>query len=162
MSTAAIGNLSSSYLQQLLASALQSAGITTNTTANTASPAQSDSTQLSPFAQLAATLQQLQQSNPTEYQQVTAQIAANLQSAAQTAQSQGNASAATQLTQLSSDFTSASQTGALPNLQDLAQAVGGSINGSGGNQDQQYSQSTNPGAIILQTLANAGISASNT
>jgi hypothetical protein len=72
-----------------------------------------------------STLQQLEQSNPTEYKQVTAQIATNLQAAAQTATSEGNTTAASQLTQLANDFNTASTSGQLPNVQDLAQAVGG-------------------------------------
>jgi len=102
------------------------------------------------------------------------------ESAKRRAQSQGNSGAAGQLTQLASDFTTASQTGQLPNLQDLAQAVGGSGGGhhhhhhaqSASNQllsslqqtsDSQSTQNTSidPGTIILQTLANAGISTSN-
>jgi hypothetical protein len=175
MSTSAVGNFSSSYLQQVLASALQSAGITANSTSNasTTTPAssQSDSSRLSPFAQLANSLQQLQESDPTKYKQVTRQVATNLQSSAQTAQSQGNSGAAGQLTQLAADFTSASQSGQLPNLQDLAQAVGGGSSGGhhhhhhaeAASSDSQSTQgaSTNPGAIILQTLASAGISTSN-
>jgi len=70
-------------------------------------------------------LQQLQQSDPTKYGQVTQQIAANLQDAAQTAQGGGNTSAANQLNQLATDFTNASKSGELPNIQDLAQAIGG-------------------------------------
>src|SRR5579864_2979610 len=70
-------------------------------------------------------LQQLQQSDPAKYQQVTQQIATNLQNAAQTAQTDGNSTAATQLGKLASDFNSASQSGQLPNIQDLAQAIGG-------------------------------------
>jgi hypothetical protein len=81
-----------------------------------AASSQSDSTQLSPFAQLVSALQQLQQSDPTKYAQVTQQIATNLQSAAQTAQSQGNSTAANQLTQLASDFSNASQSGQIPIL----------------------------------------------
>jgi hypothetical protein len=72
-----------------------------------------------------STLQQLQLSNPAQYQQVTQQIATNLQTAAQTATSDGNTTAATQLNQLATDFTNASQSGQLPDVQDLAQAVGG-------------------------------------
>jgi hypothetical protein len=71
------------------------------------------------------TLQQLQQSNPSQYQQVTQQIAANLGSAAQTAQTNGNSAAANQLNQLSTDFSSASKNSQLPNVQDLAQALSG-------------------------------------
>lgn len=140
MSTGAVSNLSSYYLQEVLVVAFQSGGVNTNTTApsntSVSSPVTtSDSTQLSPFAQLASILQQLQQSNPTEYKQVTAQIATNLQSAAQTAQSQGNSGAATQLSQLATDFTNASQTGQLPNLQDLAEAVSG---GGGGGHHHHH------------------------
>jgi G3E family GTPase len=71
------------------------------------------------------TLQQLQQSDPTKYQQVTQQIATNLEAAAQTAQSSGNTTAANQLNQLATDFTNASTSGQLPNIQDMAQAMGG-------------------------------------
>ena len=123
----------SSILFNTLASNIQSLlgiGSASKTGANAVSGSGSttqnaDSSQLSPFARLMSTLQQLQQSNPTQYQQVTQQIATNLKSAAQTATSQGNTAAATQLNQLSTDFTNASQSGQLPNVQDLAQAVGG-------------------------------------
>jgi hypothetical protein len=131
MSTSSINNLSSSYLQSLLGSALQNTGLTANSTGNglninaSSTGIPSDNSQLSPFAQLLSTLQQLQQTNPTQYTQVTQQIATNLQTAAQTAQTDGNTTAATQLNQLATDFTSASKTGQLPNIQDLAQAVGG-------------------------------------
>ena len=125
-------NYLSGYLQSVLGTALQGTGLTANASGNNstsvnASSLQSttDNGQLSPFAQLLSTLQQLQESNPTQYQQVTQQIATNLQSAAQTATSEGNTSAASQLTQLATDFTNASQSSQLPNIQDLAQAVGG-------------------------------------
>ena len=69
--------------------------------ANTSSASQiTDSQQFSPAAMMLSLLQQLQQSNPTEFQQVTGQIATNLQAAAQTAQSAGNSTLATQLNQL--------------------------------------------------------------
>jgi hypothetical protein len=131
MSIGPLNTLSSSYLQSIIGSALQGAGSTnqTNTTSSavgSSSPVQSsDNSRLSPFAQLLNTLQQLQQTDPTKYQQVTRQIATNLQSAAQTAQSDGNTTSATQLNQLATDFTNASKSGQLPNVQDLAQAVGG-------------------------------------
>ncbi len=91
---------------------------------SSASPATPDSSQLSPFAQLLSTLQQLQQSDPAKYAQATQQISANLQTAAQTAQSEGNTAAATQLNLLSTDFSTASKTGQLPSVQDLASAAG--------------------------------------
>jgi hypothetical protein len=132
MSTGSINPLSNSYLQSILGSMLQNTGLTTNNTNNSASGVSSlsavqqpDSGHLSPFAQLMSELQQLQQTDPAKYQQVTAQIATNLQSAAQTAQSDGNTTAANQLNQLATDFTNASKSGQLPNVQDLAQAIGG-------------------------------------
>ena len=125
-----IASLSSGYLQSVLNSVLQSSGLTGTTKKSQGSSAlssglQPDNTQLSPYAQITTELQQLQQSDPAKYQQVTQQIATNLQSAAQTAQASGNTTAATQLNQLATDFTNASQSGQLPNIQDLAQAVGG-------------------------------------
>lgn len=174
MSTSAIGILSS--VDSILSSALQKVGLTSNGTANSLSsivgstPAQQpDSSQLSPLGQVLSTLQQLQQSNPTEYKQVTQQIATNLTSAAQTAQTDGNTTAANQLTQLASDFTNASTSGQLPNIQDLAQAVGG---GGGGHHHHHHqaesssstsstssssSTSQNPLSIIANTLSSAGI-----
>jgi len=123
-------NLSSSYLQSIMSAALQGTGLTTNTVGNGVSGTSSvalptDNGQLSPFTQLMSTLQQLQQTDPTKYQQVTQQIATNLQSAAQTAQADGNSTAASQLNQLATDFTSASKSGQLPSIQDLAKAIGG-------------------------------------
>jgi hypothetical protein len=129
-----INNISSSYLQSIFNSTLQNAGVTSNSngtsnsTSSITSPSLSslsDNSNLSPFAQLMSTLQQLQQSDPSKYQQVTEQIATNLLGAAQTAQAQGNTAAANQLNQLSQDFTNASQSGQLPNVADLAKAAGG-------------------------------------
>ena len=81
-------------------------------------PLESDSSQASDFVQLLTSLQRLQQSDEIRYQQVTSQIAAELQSSAKT-----NLSAAGQLLQLAQDFTEASKTGHLPNIQNLARAV---------------------------------------
>lgn len=123
-----INNLSSSYLQSILSSTLQNnnaAGNSSSSAGVSSVTAQPENGQLSPFAQLMSTLQQLQQSNPTEYKQVTQQIATNLKNAAQTATADGNSTQAAQLNQLATDFTSASQNGQLPNIQDLAQAIGG-------------------------------------
>ena len=129
MSIGSINPLSNNnYLQSILTSALQSTGLTTNSTNNSLSTSASssvsqspDNSRLSPFAQVMSELQQLQQSDPSKYQQVTSQIATNLQTAA----AAGNTTAATQLNQLATDFSSASKNGQLPNVQDLAQAVGG-------------------------------------
>lgn len=127
--------------------------------------------------------QQLQQSNPSQYQQVTQQIATNLQSAAQTAQSEGNTGEANQLNQLASDFTSASQNGQLPNVQDLAKALGGHHHHGGHHHsraastdssdssssqllsafqtNQSQNEALNPLSIIENTLTSAGLTGSN-
>jgi hypothetical protein len=190
-SIGSLNNLSSSYLQQLLSTTLQNTSSAAKSPSSTGTPsvtAQSENGQLSPFAQLMSTLQQLQQSNPTEYKQVTQQIATNLQNAAQTATAEGNSTQATQLSQLATDFTSASQSGQLPNMQDLAQAVGGghhhhhshaassdsssSSTSSGTSQtlSQQLAafqanstpnEATDPMAIIMNTLSSAGINLSS-
>ena len=123
-----LSGTNSTYLQSLLSSSLSSANSNSGSTGGTSGVSfgnPQDSKQLSPFAQLLSTLQQLQQSNSIEYQQVTQQIATNLQSAAKTATADGNTAAAAQLNQLATDFTTASQSGQLPNVQDLSQAVSG-------------------------------------
>ena len=124
-----LNNLSS-YIQSVLGSAIQSTGLTRQTSGGlsgigaSSSVQQPDSGNLSPFAQLLNTLQQLQQDDPEKYRQVTGQIATNLQNAAQSAQADGNTSAANQLNQLASDFSDASQSSQLPNIGDLAKALG--------------------------------------
>jgi hypothetical protein len=182
MSTNSVSSLTNNnYLELLLSSALQTSGAsakTNNFISSAALPAgqNSDASQLSPFAQILSTLQQLQQSNPTEYATVTQQISTNLQTAAQTDTADGNTSGASQLTQLASDFSTASTSGQLPNISDLAKAIGGpsqppeSSSSSIFQQLEQLlvslqsnsnsSQSLNPQSIILQTLSNAGISSS--
>ena len=129
MSIGPIANLAGGYLQSIISPALRSAGLTSTTSTSTsgAGASQPDNGQLSPFAQVLNTLQQLQQSNPSQYGQVTQQIATNLQSAAQTAQANGNTTAASALNTLANDFTSASQSGQLPNVQDIAKAMGGGV-----------------------------------
>ncbi|SPE38791.1 hypothetical protein SBA6_950014 [Candidatus Sulfopaludibacter sp. SbA6] len=196
MSTSPVDNLNS-YTQSIFTATLQGSGSNSQTTRNNLNSIdpssfqlQPDTSQLSPFAQLLNTLQQLQQSDPTKYQQVTQQIATNLQTAAQTAQTNGNTTAANQLNQLASDFTNASTNGQLPNIQDLAQAVGGhhhrhshstsagsgsdsSTSGSSSGTSQALDQilaafrttatqndSLNPMTIVLNTLSSSGISAS--
>ena len=174
-----INNISS--LLPIINTVLQNAGV--KSAANTSSVPPSDSGQLSPLAQLMSTLQQLQQSDPAKYQQITGQIATNLQSAAQAAQTAGNTSAANQLNQLAADFSTASQSGQLPNTQDLAKAVGGhhhhhhskaSSGDTDGDSTTQATTATDPfsstpsttgsqsdpfdaATIILNTLSSAGI-----
>jgi hypothetical protein len=179
-------NLSSPLLQSALSTALQSVGLTGNTTPTStsslsasSSTGQSDNSQLSPFAQLLNTLQQLQQSDPSKFAQVTQQIATNLQGAAQTATSGGNTAAATQLNQLATDFSNASTSGQLPNVEDLAKAMGGgghhhyhasSTSDSSSSATSSFSSyqsssapsaSADPMSIIMSTLSNAGVTATS-
>jgi hypothetical protein len=108
---------------------------------------------------------------------VTQQISANLQAGAQSATASGNTTLATQLTQLSTDFKNASTSGQLPNVQDLAQAVGGgghhhhhhrasasststttpTSTQSPFTQSQNATNSDSALAIIDNTLSSAGI-----
>lgn len=128
MNVNALSNIANPYIQSLTnaaMSALNSYAGTASTAgvSSTAIP-QDGSPQLSPFAQLLSTLQQLQQSNPSQYQTVTQQIATNLQTASQTAQANGNSAQAQQLSTLSTDFQNASTNNQLPNVADLAEAMG--------------------------------------
>ena len=186
-----INNLTSNYSQLILDPLYQNPGGASDATSKTGNDpsgivTRSDTSQLSSFAQSVGTLQQLQESDPPKYQQVTQQIATNLQSAAQAAPSSGNSTAASQLKQLVTDFLTASKTGQLPNFQDLAQAVAGhhhhhhhaapaasdssstdSTSGGGGaNQTVNQllsppSEALNPLAIIQKTLSSAGFPGSN-
>ena len=168
MDTSSISNHYNN-VSSLLSNALQGTGISANSSGSSVSGISgqaSDSSQLSPFAQLLSTLQQLEQSNPAEYKQITQKIATNLQTAAQTATSNGNTSAASQLTQLSTDFTNASTSGQLPNIQDLAQAVSGgggehhhhhhSDGGSSSSTADTSNTSSTPGSTSSTSTSTAG------
>lgn len=179
MSIGAIASLGVGYLQSLLGSGKSTSGTTANSLDPSSLTLPKDSPQLSPFAQLMSTLQHLQQTNPAQYQQVTQQIATNLQKAAATAQASGNTTQANSLNQLATDFTNASQNGQLPNVKDLAQAAGaghhhGGHHHAGSTQDAtnqalaafqtnslQSGDSLNPMAIIDSTLASAGVALSS-
>jgi hypothetical protein len=191
MNVNGVSNSLDPYLQSLLNGAGSVNGTSTNTSTAAASLSipQEGNPQLSPFAQLMSTLQQLQQSDPAKYQQVTSQIATNLQTAAKTATADGNTSQAAELNQLATDFTNASQNNTLPNVQDLAQALNGGHGhhhhhhmqtssassdqtSSANNLSQQISAflvnstsstqaaSLNPLSIIQNTLSSAGVSLS--
>lgn len=185
-----VSGITGSYLQSMLGTALQgtrSASTTTRSPGLTSPTSVSQTPEVdhpSPFGVLLDTLQQLQQSDPVKFSQVTQQIANKLTSAAGTAQSSGNTTAANALSQLASDFTTASQNSQLPSIQDLASAVhligqhsqpsssesGGSSNStanqklsqmlSGLQTDASHDSSLNPMSIILSTLSNAGIGGS--
>jgi len=156
-----VNNLNS-LIQSVLNPALPGIGSSSGTTGNNLTSIdpsslqlQPDNSQLSPFAQVLSELQQLQQSDPTKYQQVTGQIATNLQSAAQTAQTQGNTTAANQLNQLATDFTNASKNSQLPNIQDLAMALGG------GHHHHHHFHSGSAGSGSDSSTANSSPSAAS-
>jgi len=71
MSVSSINNLFSQDISSVLSTALQTTNAASN--AKGINGQRSDSSQLSPLAQLLSTLQQLQQSDPVKYKQVTAQ-----------------------------------------------------------------------------------------
>lgn len=92
---------------------------------NPASLSSSGSPNSISFSEMLSQLQQLEESNPGQYAKVSQQISTNLSAAASTAQTKGNSSLASELNLLSKDFASASQTGQLPNVGDLAKAMSG-------------------------------------
>jgi hypothetical protein len=116
-----------------LASTLLHAALPIDLFPGNATSATSES-QPSSFGQLLSELQQLRQTNPSEYKQVTQKIATNLQSAGQN--------------ELAGDFTSASATCQLPNIQDLAHAIGGR---------SSHHQGSGAASIIQSALTSAGI-----
>jgi len=79
----------------------------------------STSTPASPFAQMLTELQQMEQANPSQYAQVSQQISTNLAAASSSALARGNTKLSTSLATLSKDFSSAAQSGKLPNITDL-------------------------------------------
>jgi hypothetical protein len=115
---------------------------------------------------------------------VTQQIATSLTTAAATATKNGNTAEASQLTSLAKDFTNASQSGQLPNIQELASAIGGghhhhahgssAQSGSSTSTSQTLAQlqtafqsgttgnsATDPMSIIMNALSSAGITPSS-
>lgn len=165
MNVNALSN-SEAYLQSILsgaASGTNSTGSTSSSSSTASASASSltmpaDSHQPSPFAQMMTTLQQLQQQNPSEFQEVTAQISTNLQNAAQTAQTQGNTNMATQLNALATVFQNASTSGQMPTVSDMVQAYGGPHHhhhAAGSYSAGSQSGALDPMAIIMQTLSSA-------
>jgi hypothetical protein len=154
MSTNSINSLASSYIQSVLGAAATPS--TKAATASISAPAaqQPDNGQLSSFAQMMNTLQQLQKSNPTEYQQVTAQIATNFQAAAKTATADGNTTAAKQLTQLAATFSSASTDAQPLNMQTVAKAMGkGHHHHGGGGHARESSASSSSSSTAASSTA---------
>ncbi len=122
-----IASLSTGYLPSLLnslaAKSTRPVNLAINTTSVSAtiSYGSQDSAQLSPLAQFIAQLQNLQESNPTEYKSFLSQIASNLKVAAVSATKSGDSYAASEYDSLVNGFTSAAKSGSLPDIQDLVQ-----------------------------------------
>jgi hypothetical protein len=116
-----IGNIAGNFISSLFDMKPQNTG--NHAASGTGDTQKADGNQPSLFAQMVSTLQQIQQSGSSQYQQVTKRIAVNLETASQSAASRGNATQASTLDQLSKDFASASQNGQLPDFSKLAQAV---------------------------------------
>jgi hypothetical protein len=154
----AVSAISPAALQQLAAA-------TTSATGNS-SPA--TSTSLSQPGQLFAQLQQLATSNPAEFKQVTAQIAAQLQQAATAAAgtstaasgtSAASGSAATFLSNVANQFQQASQTGSAASLIPAHHGGGHHHHGGGGGGelssllDSSSSSSASSGTTPATTQA---------
>ncbi len=112
MSISPISQIATSLIQPVT-SLLSSA--TTTSTGSSSSAIQTDADpQISGAAKFLNVLQLLATSNPTEFKQITSQISNQLTQAATDAKSQGDTTDASQLTNLASQFNTASQTGQLP------------------------------------------------
>jgi hypothetical protein len=88
----------------------------------TGNVATTDSAQLSPMASLLNQLQQLQQTDPTQFKSVMSSIADTLKTDAQSA----TGPQAQHLTDLANKFSQAAQTGQMPDLQPPGQQQGAS------------------------------------
>ena len=154
MNIASLDNFLSNGVGSIFCNAIQGATSTNNNSSTSAgaitSGQSSDSSQLSPLAQILSTLQQVQQSDPAKYQQLTQLIATNLQNAAQTAQQCGNSTQANHLNQLATDFTNASSSGDLPNIKDLAAAIDGNTDSSSGSADSTNGAASTGGSRAVQ------------
>ncbi len=155
MSVTSISDLARQHMLNILGygSSSQAGGLSNNALSNNLTMGGSNSGTLSPFAQMLSQLQKLEQSSPTQYAQVSQQISTNLSAAASTAQTRGNSKLATQLNTLSKDFSTASQTGQLPNVKDL-ESVMHSVGQTAVPATGSHSKAIN---IIGQVLGMVGI-----
>src|SRR5262249_13472971 len=77
---------------------------------------QQDSSQVSDFAKLMKELENLQQSDPSQFKETTAKIADKLEAAAKEAADSGDSQQASPLNDLASKVKAASETGEMPDL----------------------------------------------
>jgi hypothetical protein len=122
------------------------AAVNTNKVSSAATLQESTSS-ISPVALFLSNLQQMQQRNPDQFKQITANIAGKLQQAAKDAVSKGNSAWADQLNRLASQFQNASSTGQMPAAQSLQQAGMSSPHHHGG-----HSYSTQPNQTDLSSI----------
>ena len=156
-----ISGLSNGYLSSLLRSVAARSpggvnlGIGTTSVSASVSYGSQDSVQLSPIAQFVAQLQNIQESNPTEYPSVLSQIASKLQTVADSAAQSGDSYTASGYNTLVKDFTNAAKSGNLPNIQDLVQVYEdqGGIP-TFGLPSTSNDNSSNSSATALSTLTN--------
>ena len=114
---------------------------------STAATSAATSTSVSNGAKLLKQLQDLQKSDPAEFKKVTADIAAQLTAAAQTAGgSEGGA-----LTSLASKFTQASQTGTLTPLQSGHHH--GGHHHAAASSDSSTSATSSPSSAVSSAIA---------
>ena len=143
-------------ISSLPLSLLQPASNNNNTTANlnpaSVSQPQGDSPDISPAAQFLSMLQQIQQQDPTQFQQIISQITTQLQTAAKNAANGGDTSRADQLNQLASQFQSAASNGQLPSVQTLQQAglAGHHGHHHGGGHHGGHTSQTDPLSAFQQ------------
>jgi hypothetical protein len=149
MSVSSLSDLSRQNMLSILGYGPAQSGQSSNSTASL--PGGSGSTSAS-FSEMLAQLQQLEQSSPGQYSKVSQQISANLSTAAGKALTQGNTSLASELNLLSTDFASASQSGQLPNVGDLAKAMSG-----GHHRGVSNSDSSNAAAATAQPGSSHGL-----
>jgi hypothetical protein len=121
MSVSSLSDLSRQHMLSILG--YNSTGQSSQAGVGASLAASKNGGQLSPFAQILAQMQQVEQANPAQYSKMTQQISTNLLAASSSAQIRGNSTLAGQLTALSKDFAAASQTGQIPNVNDLASAM---------------------------------------
>lgn len=136
-------SISSIFTQPLSALASSAASQTPLTTSSPQTSSDGDSANISEMGQLMGELQQLATSNPSEFQQVTANIATALGQAG----AQQGGSAGSFLTNLASKFQTASQTGSMAPLESMGRH-GGHHHGGG--------------SPLMSLLSSASSSASNT
>ena len=86
--------------------------------------APSSASQAAPFAEILDNVQDLAQSNASQYQQAMQKISGNLQTAAQSAAANGQTGLAADLTNLSGDLKNVSVNWQLPNISSLSQTIG--------------------------------------